>query len=122
MRAPVKQFLSAGDMSADITSNPILLDQDFAYAIQAIYTTVGSLGGSLSLQASLNYNPGTPQSGGAKNDGDWTTITDSPETISGAGNFIWNVTSSNYQAVRLVYTATGGDTGTLSAFYKTRGF
>lgn len=122
MRKAVSRFISAADMSADITSNPIGLDQDFGYAIEAVYTTSTSLGGTFTLQASIDYNPGTPQSGGTANAGNWVTIDGSSTKIAGAGAFIWNVEIAMYPYVRLVYTHQAGDTGSLNAFYQTRGF
>lgn len=122
MRKSVKQFVTSQSMAADITSAVVGLDQDFGYSIQANYTTSGTLAGTLKLQASLDYNPGTMQSGGAANSGNWVDIDGSSQTITGAGSFVWNVAEVMYPFVRLVYTHAGGDSGSLNAYYQTRGF
>lgn len=122
MRKTLDKIISAANMNADIVGPAMGLDQDFGYAVQANYTTSGSLGGTFKLQASLDYNPGTPQSGGAFNAGNWVDISGSPETISGAGTFIWNAEGTFYPWVRLIYTHFSGDTGSLDVYFFNRGF
>ncbi len=117
--API-QIVTAASMAADITSAIIPIDQVFGYAIQAVYTTSGSLGGVLALQASVDHQQDL--NGNVTRAGNFTTITDSPVTLTGAGNYVWNVTSGMYLYVKLIYTHTGGDAGTLNAYALTKGF
>lgn len=116
MRSMVQKykFVAAQSMAANITSRAINLDQVFAYSIQAVYTTSGTLGGTFTLEASVDHSEDI--NGNTLVAGNWVTIEDSDETISGAGTFIWNVSNANYPFVRLVYTKAMGDTGTLNAF------
>ena len=120
MRKAQKQFLSAGDMSADVASNPVGLDQDFGFAIQANYSTTGTLGGVLKLQASVDRF--VDQQGNVLSAGNWVDIDQTSVTLTGAGHFIWNVPEVMYPFVRLFYAHHSGDSGSLDAFYMTRGF
>lgn len=105
----------SGDMSGNLifgTLNafnifqPLDLEQIFGYSIQANYSGVPA--GSLKLEASNdNVN--------------WTDIPGTAFTVAGPGSFLWNVSSSNYLYVRLVWTASGGSTGTLTGLAFVRG-
>lgn len=108
------------DMSLSVTSTTIPLDQVFGYSVQAVYTTGGTLAGTLELQASCNH-----QEDNEKNvivAGDWVTVKNSPVVLTGAGSYIWNVQDPNYLWARLVYTPDPSDTGTLNATVTTKGF
>jgi len=109
-----------GDMSASITSETIPLDQVFGYSIQAVYTTAGTLGGVLELQASCNHYEDNEKNVVVA--GDWVTIANSPVTITGAGSYIWNIQDSNYLWARLVYTPAVSDSGSLNATVTSKGF
>lgn len=120
MRYSQDPIVVNADMAGPIVSETVPLDQVFGYSIQAVYTTVGTLGGVLKLEASVNH-----QEDNEKNvvvPGDWVTITGSPVTLSGAGSFIWNVQNPNYLWVRLVFTPAVGDSGELNASVNTKGF
>lgn len=109
-----------GNMSANIVSETIPLDQVFGYSIQAVYTTSGTLGGVLQLECSNNH-----QEDNEKNiivPGTWSVVSSSNITLTGAGNMMWNTESVNYLWARLTYTAAGGDSGTLNATCVTKGF
>lgn len=84
----------------------------FAYSIQGIIT--GSAAGTIKLQASNDqaFAPSVPTN--------WTDITGSSQSVSGAGTVMWNVLSNpSYAWVRVVYTnATGTGTLTLNFFGK----
>lgn len=107
-------------MSGDIVSQVQQLNQAFGYSIQANYTTLGSLGGTLAIQASVDHQ--TDINDNVIVAGNWVTITNTPQVISGAGSFVWNFTSSMYPFVRLIYTAFPGDVGTLNALLFERAF
>ncbi len=111
MRITPVQLISNGNMSGSLSAIQ-QLEQIYAYSVEAVYT--GSPDGTLLLQASNDWNPGTST-------GTWTTIDDSSNSITGAGSSFWNVTSSNYAYVKFVYTATSGS-GTLNVFFYGRGF
>ncbi len=108
-----------GDMSSTIVSTVVRLEQMWGYMIQAIYTTSGTLGGILSLEASVSYN--LDPLGNVLNAGTWTTVLDSPKLITGAGDYIWDMTRTAAPYVRLRYAPAGGDTGTLNAFQCIKG-
>jgi len=120
MRYSQDPILVNGNMSGALESETVPLDQVFGYSIQAVYTTSGTLGGVLQLQASSNH-----QEDNEKNvivAGDWVTIASSAVTISGAGTFMWNVQEPNYLWVKLVYTPAVSDTGVLNATVNTKGY
>src|ERR1017187_6459747 len=76
-------------ISADVFAGPSTLQQDYGYAIQAIWTGA-ALSGTIELEASID---------GAN----WSPITGTPQTVSGPGSFIWNVDSSLYDQVRVYF-------------------
>lgn len=98
------QIITNGDMSGNLSSIPTNLDTSASYAIQAIFT--GSPLGTLQLQGSNDNDDVTPTN--------WTTITDSIQSISAAGSYLVNVEFPVYCWVRLTYTRTSGS-GTLNA-------
>lgn len=103
---PAEPIVTNATMSGNITSIPIQLNQDFAYAVAAVWT--GTPVGTLKLQASIDNVT-------------YIDITGSPTPVSGPGNFMWNVEVCAYQFARMVYTATSG-TGTLNAKTTIKGF
>lgn len=114
--API-DIVVAGDMSANITSETVPLDQVFGLSVQAVYATAGTLAGVLSLEGS-----NTHQEDNEKNvlvPGTWTTI--SSVTLAGSGDTLWNVENSNYLWLRVTYTADLADTGTLKVVCVTKG-
>ncbi len=104
-------LLTDSDMAGD-SAVVQQLENTYGYSVQAVYT--GAPNGTLSLQASDDYDPKTGI-------GTWTTIADSSNTITGDGSSMWNVTSSNYRFVKFLYSASGGS-GTLNVYYYGRGF
>jgi hypothetical protein len=120
MRKTQAQFLTNKSMATTVISNPVALDQDFGYAVQVNFSTTGSLTGTFTLQASVDHR--SDQAGNVLVVGNWVTLDESSYVISGAGSYLWNVTEAMYPFFRLVYTPAIGDTGTLNAFYQTRGF
>lgn len=109
MRITKDTLLAAGDISGDLTSSSQQLDQIFGFSIQAIFTTSGSLGGILKLQASL--------------DGvNFDDIANTSQTLSAAGSYTWNLADTNFPWVRVVYTHHSGDSGVLTVLFFGRGF
>lgn len=118
-----QKFLVNGNMASTITSNPVGLNQAIGFFIEATATTSGTLAGVFTVQSSISYNPGTPQSDGPPTAGNWVEIAGSATTISGAGTSQWNYGNAipNFLWVRLVYTPAGGDSGTLNALCNVKG-
>lgn len=106
-------------MATNFASEPIAINYYFGYAVQAVYTTGGTLAGTFALQASVNHQVDTL--GNVIVQGDFVEIEDSDFTITGAGSYVWNVRSPNYSYFRLVYAADPSDTGTLNAFATIKG-
>ena len=107
MRTNNIPMLTSVLMNTNITSDPVDIPDIYGYAIQAVYT--GTPTGTLKLQASADpfkYS-GTPQA-----PTNWTDIANSSVDITAAGNYMWNVTGSFYNYVRVVYTDTSGGTST----------
>lgn len=107
-------------MSADIVSAAQQLNQSFGYALQAVFTTSGTLAGTLSLQCSTDHK--VDLNGNITNAGHWDVISYSEITLTAAGSHTWNVSSPMYPFVRLVYTHHSGDTGVLNAQLFERAF
>ena len=97
----------------------------FALAsIQAVWTGA-TAAGTLTLQISDDDVPVNPASTSgnadpAANVVNWSTYTGSSETVSGPGNFLWNMVFVGFRWVRLSYTASSG-TGSLSATFSGKG-
>lgn len=114
--------LSGTDMSVDITSDPIWLQNIVNYNIQLVFT--GSPGGNFKLQISNDL--GNPQAVEQQNQDfqivNWTDMADSGQTISAAGNHSYEVQNSGHRWVRLIWTETSGS-GTMTSFrFNAKGF
>lgn len=96
----------SGDMSADITSLAVNIDEIVTYAVQATFT--GSPVGSITLEGSNN-----PTILG------YDTIDLSTAAVNGAGSYLVNVELPGYSYVRLAYTFTSGS-GTMNAIINTK--
>lgn len=100
-------IVTAGDMSANITSP--LMDTSVVEAIVFYAKWTGSPVGTIKLQVSLT-----------ELDADFIDLDDSEQVVNGAGNFMWNVTDTNYDKIRLVYTF-GSGTGSLEVRVNAKG-
>lgn len=114
-------FQSAVVLNANITGQAFPLKQMYGYSIQIVVT--GTPTGTFKLQASSDPASGIPLSQTVSAPTNWTDITNSPYTITAAGNFTWNVYDVMYNYVRLIYTdASGGtSTATLNATFNGKG-
>lgn len=119
LRAIRIPIVVAGNMASDIVSSVVKLDQMWGYMIQAVFTTSGTLGGILSLEASVSHEE-DPE-GNVIVAGTWDTVQDSPHLLTAGGSFTWDMTRTSAPYVRLRYTAAGGDSGTLNAFQCIKG-
>jgi hypothetical protein len=104
-----KQIVIDQVMNVDIVSEAVPLVNTYGYCIQAVYT--GVLLGTLKLQVSadpykyVNANqPPVPTN--------WSDVADSSFAVSTPGDSMWNVSSSMYNYVRLVYVDASGGTST----------
>ena len=77
------------------------------YSICASWTEVGSLDGTLKLQAS--NNPFTDNVNMTPNPSAvWVDVTGSSVAVSAAGSQFYNVSDANYSAYRIVWTRVDG--------------
>lgn len=86
-------------MSADITSPVQQLTQMAMCAIQASWSGTAEVG-SLRLQISNDNIV-------------WSDYSGSGVAVNGDGNFLWNILSTSFQYIRVVYSFTSG-VGTLN--------
>lgn len=107
----VKTFplFSAQSLGSTFKSNALDLAVYYGASIQAIWTG-NTAAGSLSLQYSNVYLPGA-----STNDSDWSTDANSTQTVSGPGNFFFDLTTTQGRYVRLLFVPSAG-TGSMSAY------
>lgn len=115
--APVS-LMPAGDMSGNLASNGVDVNQIFMFSIQAVFT--GAPVGSLKVQVSNDDVPDAPGSNPSANVVNWVDYTGSATAVSGSGNFMWIISNGGYKWVRIAYTFTSG-TGSLSLLYSGKG-
>jgi hypothetical protein len=110
--------LSGTDLTSNITGPALWLGHIAFYAIQLVFT--GSPNGEFKLQASLDEpNKVNPQNTTITN---WTDITGSAESVTAAGDLIWNVENAGYTFVRVVWTDSSSGSSTItSARYSLKG-
>lgn len=101
-----------GDMSANISSEAILLDQIYGFAMQAVYS--GSPVGTLKIQVSCDIT------NDRSNVVNWDDLAGSSVAISASGITTYNVDAQFYKWIRIVYVFTSG-TGALNVAYNSKG-
>lgn len=119
MRTVNEVLISAGDMSGNLTSIALLLDQDIGFAITAICT--GSPVGTFKLQGSTDHGAVVPNTAPAVDSASWNDISGSSQSISASGNVTWNFNGVFYKWVRVIYTASSGS-GSVTATANAKGF
>lgn len=116
MRTFNKTVATGVVLNANYNSPYIQLKNIYLYSIVAVIT--GTPTGTIQLQASndpetndtqYNQTANQPPSVGPTN---WTTVTNSPFTLTTAGNEMWNVDGVAYNYVRVQYIDTSGGTST----------
>jgi hypothetical protein len=118
-------IIASGDMSGNINSIGIDCDQVALGSIQAEWVGAAA-NGTLKLQISddivpvqaSSMNPVGPNPAGLVVN--WSDYTGSTTTVSGPGNFTWNLVYVGYRWIRLVYTVNSGS-GTLTANFSGKG-
>lgn len=103
-------LLAAGDMSGNISTDPIDVRNLIVGSIQCEFT--GSPNGTMKLQCSNDVAEFLKQPGTQPAPVNWTDITGSSIAVSAAGDIMYNLTSMGYDYLRVVYTASSG-TGVL---------
>ena len=108
MRIVKKQVESAGDFSANYTSD-VIETRRMAFGIFQIDWS-GATTGTLHLEVTANKDAASPI---------WTSI-DTQATGGAAGSHAFNVTALTGEAyrIRLVYTSGGASTATIDIFLK----
>lgn len=104
------RIVTNGNMIATITSSVVPLDNVQDFSIEGIWT--GSPNGSIIVQVSNDM----VNSSAAIAANSWVDYTNTSQTITTAGNFLWNFTNQNMKWLRVVYTFSSG-TGTLNVIY-----
>lgn len=95
--------------------------EGFSICVKATETSA-TLAGTLKLQASNDaFIDRNGKSSFTENtSATWVDITSSDESVSGSGNFMWNVDGTFYTAVRLSWDNTTGE-GTADIFFRAKG-
>lgn len=112
-------------MNTTILGPAMQLYDMFGCSIQVTWTGVPT--GTFKLQASSDPVPQGPASAPLTNfqPTHWSDITDSPFSVTLAGDYMWNVYDVMYNWIRLVYTDTSGGTSTATitnATFNGKGF
>lgn len=114
-------LVTAQPLNVSFNSQPFQLGQVLGYCIQAVVT--GTPTGTVKLQASCDpiANSLIPTTMPPIH---WTDVANSSFVLSASGSEMWNVTSSMYTWVRLVYTDSSGgtSTATMTAIANDKGF
>jgi hypothetical protein len=112
MRFAQDKIIVDGDMSADVVSEPILLDQIIGYALQCVYT--GSPDGSLRIEVSCDTTDFPSRIV------NWDTLGSSTVLITTAGITTYNVDMQYYKWMRVYYDFSAGS-GVLNVVYNAKG-
>jgi hypothetical protein len=109
-----KKVITAGDMSANITGEPTIMQFMTKLGYQFVWTGTAIVG-DVTIEVSNNYS--LDAAGNVKDPGNWVAMPFSDSTgatvvsvpLSGAaGNFFIDVSTSSAYAIRPVFTATSG--------------
>lgn len=114
MRATSIQWVTSGNMNADISSRGIFMNQIINASVQAIWTGAGALG-TIKLQVSndnVQVAQGTDPGANVVN---WSDYSGTDQDVAGAGSFFWNLSDVGYQWLRIKFVKTGGSAGTLNS-------
>ena len=106
-------------LAASFNGDAMGIEYVNGYSICATWTEVGTLDGTLKLQASNNPFTDNVNMTPAP-DAVWVDIAGSSIVVSDAGSQFWNVSDSNYSAYRIVWTRVSGS-GELKAYHLIKG-
>lgn len=101
-------------LNTTVSSTPMQIYEMYGYSIQVVFT--GTPTGTFKLQASNDPVYASNIPAGARVVTNWTDIANSMVTVTAAGDYMWNVTDSMYNFVRVVYTdgSAGASTAVLT--------
>lgn len=112
---------SATSLGASANLSAIWLGHVCNYSIQLVFT--GTPVGTFKLQCS--NDAGSPNAGSAATLAtgvtNWTDVADSSQSITTAGDMVWNVSNAGYNFVRVVYTRDSSTGSLTSARINTKG-
>lgn len=106
------------DMSGDLHSTPYLLDQMYGYFIQLVWT--GTVNGTFTVEVSNDVGVSNPD-GSVTGVVNYTTLANSSQTITNAGNLGYNVNLAFYRWVRIAYAHNTGGTASLNGRIQAKG-
>lgn len=108
------QVITNGDMSSPIISAVTIVKMLSQISYDISWTGSNPLG-SFSVQVSNTYSQNSD--GTVANPGNWTTLTlSTPATATGtASNGFIDIDATGAYAMRLIFTPSGGSSGTLNA-------
>lgn len=115
---PVNQVFTNGTMSGTTTITSLASNISYKDSIAYQLNWTGIPTGTFSVQGSVDYNPGLPQSNGGFNPGHWTALTLSPSpaaTGSGSSQILINMNQLAFPWIRIQYTNTTSS-GVLSGY------
>jgi hypothetical protein len=98
-------ILTDGDMSGNLETDVIDTSRLDAVVFYAKFT--GSPVGTLKVQVSID-------------DINYVDLPDSEVSVTAAGDFMWNIVDTNFDKIKVVYTATSGS-GTINIRANTKG-
>lgn len=116
MRILNESIVASGDMSQAITSTPIWVGHQVVVSIHAVYTG-STINGLLSVQAS--NDPANENNSAAIVN--WADIPGANDMLSAAGQSIINLAEIGYRWIRLTWTPSGTNSGTLNARFNGKG-
>lgn len=114
--SPITNFVN-GDMSGNLTSPEIQLNQVYGWSAQFVFT--GSPVGTLKVQVS--DDPSYVAEGTTPVPTHWTDLANSSQSISAAGDITYNANIAFYNWIRFQYVFTSG-TGTISGRCNLKGY
>ncbi len=112
MKSYPETVLSAGDASGDLTSASWQMSNSFASCVSCVFTGGGTPTGTLKIFGSVDNSHFTP----LQNAG-----TDVSLSVTDDGTYIFDVTATGLQYLRVGYTFASG-TGSLNIKTYTKGF
>jgi len=104
-------LMAAGDMSGNLTSDPVDVRNLIVASFQIVFT--GAPVGTMKLQCSNDVYEYLKQPGIQPAATNWTDVADSALSVTAAGDIVYNLTSLGFDQIRVVYTRSSG-TGTMS--------
>lgn len=106
---PSNSLVLNAPANASVNSTPVYATDIVQTSAQAVAS--GTAAGTLQMQASDDYLPGSPTTSSASQPTHWNNI-GAPVTVAGAGSYLIPVIETSYEWLRVSYTDTTGGTAT----------